>query len=123
LPGVTETLLELRRRGFPLVVLTDAAERGEVLQERSERLLPVTRVISSLDVGATKPMGAIYAAGIRAVRDLMPEARLEDIVFVGHSWDELAGARMFGLETVSPTAGVPADMEIREFRELLEIVS
>ena len=88
---------------------------------RLERLglgRPFRAIISSFDVGKTKPDPACYAAALEGLG--VPASRT---LFVGHDADELSGASTAGLRTAAfnHEPGVVADFHLSRFQELWEL--
>ena len=82
LPGVRSTLTRLGATGIPMVVLSDSELTGAELLDRLECLglkNVFVDVVSSLDLGQTKPAAACYSAALERIR-IAPE----HAVFVGH---------------------------------------
>ncbi len=70
LPGVRSTLARLKAVGLPMIVLSDSEHTGEELGGRLERLGlkdVFVEVITSVDLGHTKPEAACYRAALRAM--------------------------------------------------------
>lgn len=122
LPGVRTTIARLAERGVVLGVLTDSDRGGDELRQTLARLGLGERfsvVLSSLDLERTKPDAFCY----RSALGLMGlEAR--QVAFVGHSADDLNGARRAGLRTVAfhRATGVTAGHHLNRFDELLGLV-
>lgn len=122
LPGVRTTIARLAERGVVLGVLTDSDRGGDELRQTLVRLGLGERfsvVLSSLDLERTKPDAFCY----RSALGLMGlEAR--QVAFVGHSADDLNGARRAGLRTVAfhRATGIAAGHHLNRFDELLGLV-
>lgn len=123
LPGVKSTLQRLAQAGFVLAALTDSEYPATLLVERLERIglggLFVS-VISSMDLGHTRPDPVCYARALAAM-DQQPY----QVAFVGHDTEELSGARAVGMRTVAFNfdADAEADAFIARFEELLDVVT
>ncbi len=123
LPGVKPTLARLHAAGYVLGVLSDSEHSSAVLREQLDRFGIAgyfTAVVSSIDLGETKPQPIGYRTALERM-NLLPE----QAAFVGHDALELAGAARVGLSTVAfnfdPDA--KADVFIARFDELLDVVS
>ena len=123
LPGVKPTLTRLHAAGYVLGVLSDSEHASPVLAEWLDRFGVgglFTAVVSSIDLGQTKP----HAIGYRTALEKMGLPP-EQAIFVGHDTDELAGAARVGMETVAfnfdPDA--KADVFIARFEELLDVLA
>lgn len=123
LPGVKPTLARLHAAGYVLGVLSDSVHASPLLWELLDRFGVsrfFTAVVSSIDLGETKP----HPIGYRTALEKMGVAP-EQAIFVGHDTAELAGAARVGMETVAfnfdPDA--KADVFIARFEELLEVVT
>jgi len=120
-PEAREVLGELERRGFAVGVITDTI----FPLERKMRWLRAAGVTDLLDVvscssalGVKKPDAAIY-------RDALARTSVEakDAVFVGHSAEELAGARAVGMTTIAlhGDRGATADRAVERLSDLLRL--
>lgn len=120
-PGEKETLLELERRGFVLGMITNsyqsAAEKASWFRALGLECI-ARRVVSSIDVGVSKPDPGIYLAF--AAEAGFPA---REIAFVGHEDFELAGAAKAGMLPVSFNCGeeVARPLHLGRFSDLLDI--
>ena len=99
LPGVRATIGRLHESGLKLGVLSDSEYVGEELKERLKRFGLggyFTAVVSSRDLGQTKPEPACY---LRALKQMGVSAA--ESAFVGHDAEELAGANAVGMRTIA----------------------
>ena len=122
LPGVKSTLRTLASAGIPLAIVSDSEHISDVLRERFESMglqEVLTAVVSSRDLGCTKPDPRCYETALRRV-GLSPR----QTAFVGHDPEELAGAARLGIQTIAfnTSQEVEADILLTRFAELLEIV-
>jgi HAD superfamily hydrolase (TIGR01509 family) len=123
LAGVKATLRAARASGTVLGVLGNYEHPAAVLAGHLDQIGLgglFDAVVSSFDLGATLPEPACYQAALAAMR-LPPE----QVAFVGHDSEELAGAARAGLQTVAFNfdAEARADVYLIRFDELLELVS
>ncbi len=105
--GVSETLHELKRRGYLLGIITDTAvpTSNKLRWFETGGFGDVWDVfISSRDVGYQKPDQRIFQAALHQVH--LPE---HQACFIGHSSDELDGAHTAGMHTIAfnPDARLP----------------
>lgn len=121
--GVAETLKALKAQGFLLGIITDTANPVSVKLRWFENGgfgHVWDAIISSQEVGVEKPDPLIYQAALRQFGLTAKEA-----VFVGHSPEELDGARALGIYTIAfnypPNA--QADLYIDHFSDLLHSIS
>lgn len=119
--GVSETLQELKKRGYLLGIVTDTANSISAKLRWFERGgfgHVWDSIISSMDVGTRKPDPKIYQAVLRQLGASPAQA-----IFVGHKASELAGAREIGMLTVAfnydPDAS--ADYYVEKFSDLLQL--
>jgi putative hydrolase of the HAD superfamily len=122
LAGVRATIAQLVARGVPLGVVSDSESRAEALREYLDRLGlqgAFGTIISSRDLGCTKPDPRCYLAALDGLR-VAPQTA----AFVGHDPVELAGARAVGLAAIAfnAPAHCEASIHLRQFRELLTLV-
>jgi HAD superfamily hydrolase (TIGR01509 family) len=122
LPGVKSTLYRLHGQQLTLGVLSDSEHSGEVLASRLERLGLhglFTAVVSSVDIGRTKPDPTCYQTALEAMR--MDRDR---VAYVGHDAEELAGAARFGLTTIAFNYDQEsqADVYLHRFEGLLDLL-
>jgi putative hydrolase of the HAD superfamily len=119
--GVAETLLELKRRGFMLGIITDTAMPVHVKLEWFERGgfgNVWDSIISSKDIGFQKPDPRIYQTALNQLGLTVNQA-----VFVGHNPAELDGARAVGMKTIAfnHDESSEADHFIEKFEDLLKV--
>ena len=122
LPGVRATLASLKTIRLQMAVLCDSEYPAFRLTDQLHRmglaeLLPI--VISSFDLERTKPDPFCYRSALDALQ--LPA---EQVAYVGHDAEELAGARAIGMPTVAfnhaPEA--EADAFVTNFSEILDLV-
>lgn len=97
--GVLPALAELAAMGMRLGALSDSEHPAAQLRRLLARLGLETyfsSVVSSRDLGETKPAPACYQASLAALGLSPPEA-----AFVGHDSIELAGAARLGMATIA----------------------
>ncbi len=123
LAGAKATLRAVRASGIVLGVVGNYEQPASVLAGHLDHLGLgglFDAVVSSFDLGATLPDPACYRAALAAMR-LPPE----QVAFVGHDSQELAGAAGVGMQTIAfnfdPEAH--ADVYLVRFDELLELAS
>ncbi len=117
--GVPETLAALKRRGYLLGIITDTANPIHVKLDWFEKggFGDVwDTIISSNEMGISKPHPEIYQAALRQLGISASQA-----TFVGHKSSELQGARAVGMHTVAFNydADAQADTYINKFSDLL----
>ena len=95
-PGIRETLGELRRRGFPLAVLTDAHNGNALARLRKVGLAEYLDYIISFDMtGAKKPAPDAFLLALKKLQTLPSETLL-----VGDSLRrDIAPAQALGMIT------------------------
>ncbi len=123
LPGVRCTLARLARMNFVLGILSDSELPADQLRTRLDGFAPFQAfdaVVSSFDLGQTKPAPECYRAALAQMGLTAPE-----VAFVGHEVAELAGARAVGMATVAVNVGPDAEADIYLDRvdQLADIVS
>lgn len=123
LPGVKATLATLHNAGVVLGVQSDCEFTATELGRRLERIgitAPLTAVVTSIDLGRTKPDPVCYLTALDAMK--LPAER---VAFVGHDTADLAGAAGVGLQTIAFNSDddAQADVFINRFDELLELVT
>jgi HAD superfamily hydrolase (TIGR01509 family) len=121
-PGVRSTLARLHAGGIRMAVLSDSESSGEAIDGRLTRMglgEYFTAVISSADLGVTKPARTGYDRAVAALG--LPAART---AFVGHDADELRGARRAGLRTLAFNfeRDAAADLYLGRFEELVPLL-
>lgn len=123
--GVRETLGILSGKGVKFIILTDATKRGRDLLPFLERFRIadyVTDIISSKDIGVTKPDPCFFDTALRR-----HSLEKRDAIFLGHDKDELLGAHMQGFRVYSlngeqELAWLPDPQKLQHFRDLEKIV-
>ncbi len=123
LAGAKATLRAVRASGTVLGVVGNYEHPAAVLAGHLDHLGLgglFDAVVSSFDLGATLPEPVCYRAALAAMR-LPPE----QVAFVGHDSQELAGAARVGMQTIAfnfdPEA--QADVYLVRFDELLQLAS
>ena len=116
-----ETLLELKRRGYLLGIITDTYHPKATKLEwlRRNGIDQVWDVfVSSCEEGVRKPSPGIYEIALERLGISSPES-----AFVGHKKSELDGATAVGMRTVAFNyeAEAEADDHIERFDELLAL--
>jgi HAD superfamily hydrolase (TIGR01509 family) len=122
LPGVRPTLCQLQAAGFLLGVLSDSESPAAELKQRLDQLgigSCFAAVYSSFDLKQAKPAPLGYQTAAAAMR--LP---IEQVAFVGHDAEELAGAAAVGMPTIAFNydPGVTADVLLERFEDLLQVV-
>ncbi len=121
IPGVKDTVLELKARGYLMGIITDTALPIHIklrwLEKGGFGHIWDT-VVSSREMGTRKPSTPMYAEAIEGM-GLLPG----QCIFVGHKTSELDGARKMGMATVAFNydSDAPADVYIKDFSELMDI--
>jgi len=121
LDGVPDTIIQLKRKGYILGIITDTA------MPYSKKLNWFDQygfghvwdsVISSKELGVRKPSPLLYETAITQVGISPCEA-----VFVGHKTTELQGARAVGMKTIAFNyeADAVADIYLDKFSDLLTV--
>jgi len=118
-PGVKETLLTLKERGYYLGIITDTAHsisQKIAWFEKGGFGHVWDTIISSFELETTKPDPRIYHAALQQLGVPPHEA-----VFVGHKPSELDGARSVGIHTVAfnHDLGAQAEVFIENFGDLI----
>jgi putative hydrolase of the HAD superfamily len=117
--GVGETLKSLKEKGYLLGVVTDTANPIHVKLawfERGGFGHVWDSIISSQELGVEKPDPRIYSAALQQLG-----LSAQQVVFIGHSPEELDGARTIGMKTIGFNYGenARADFYIKKFSDLL----
>jgi len=122
-PGVKRTLVRLRESGLAVGLLSDSEQKGREIRRRLarfglDRLFDV--VVSSRDIGETKPSPAGYLEAVARM-----ELAAEEVVFVGHDPNELSGAASIGMQTaaVNHPHSTSADAHLSSIEAILDLVS
>ncbi|MBN2295068.1 MAG: HAD-IA family hydrolase [Pirellulales bacterium] len=123
LPGVRATIARLHESGLKLGVLSDSEYPGKELEKRMMRFgleEYFTTIVSSRDLGQTKPAPACYLGTLKRMGLTANES-----AFVGHDAEELAGARAVGMRTIAFNYDhdAEADIYIARFEELTQEVA
>lgn len=103
-PGALETIAALRRRGLPVVIVTNSDGQAEDnLRDCGFAGVPV---IDSVVVGSEKPHAGIFAAALHRAGDELAAlgragARATDVVHIGDMLStDVAGARAAGITPI-----------------------
>ena len=121
MPGVPETLLKLKEQGYLLAIVTDTAVPLHTKLAWFEQAgfgHVWDAVISSREIGIQKPDPLIFNAALGQLGVCPCQA-----AFIGHSQEELQGARALGMPTIAFNceASVPADFHLKDFEDLLKV--
>jgi len=119
--GVRDTLISLKKEGFLLGIITDTANPIHVKLSWFEQGgfgHVWDSIISSQELGVEKPDPGSYNAALKQLGLCAYQT-----VFVGHSPEELDGARELGMRTIAFNYGenAKADYYINKFSELLKV--
>jgi len=119
--GVADTLRTFKAEGFLLGVVTDTAAPLHIKLDWFERggFGDVwDSVVSSREVGIQKPDPLIFNASLAQLG-----VGVDQAVFIGHSPEELQGARGLGMKTIAFNFAQPvqADFHIKKFPDLLDV--
>jgi FMN phosphatase YigB (HAD superfamily) len=120
--GVVRVVEELNRRKVALVAWADVPHSAAKLAERLDRLVPracFAAVFSSFDLECAQPAAECYRT---VVEQLGCEP--EQVLYVGHDAEHLAGAASFGLKTaaINHEATAHADFLLARLEELVPLV-
>ena len=121
LPGVKSTLARLHAAGLVLAILSDSSHPADILESRLQRFgleTIFTTIISSIDLGHTKPEPFGYLTALKQMR-LQPA----EVAFVGHDAEELAGAAAIGMQTIAFNFDddAEADVYLARFEQLQDL--
>jgi putative hydrolase of the HAD superfamily len=97
--GVRDTLVELKRRGYLLGIITDTANSIRTKLQWFERGgfgHVWDAIISSQEIGISKPDPRVYYAALQQLGVSCDQA-----AFVGHKVTELDGAHAVGITTIA----------------------
>ena len=121
--GVRETLWELKQAGLALGIVTNTFDPTATKLEWFRRI-GIEGVwdsfATSCELKLMKPRPGIYLAAL-APLDLYPS----QVAFVGHSQEELQGAKRLGMVTIAfnrDSDAVTADYTINSFSELIDVI-
>jgi FMN phosphatase YigB (HAD superfamily) len=122
LPGVRDTLMRRDLSGISLGVLCNSTATGQQIESRLGELGLTGRFswcLSSIDLGCALPDRAAYRAALETMR-----LAAEEVAFVGHDGDELAGAALVGMPTIAINYDhdAVADVYLEHFQQLGGIV-
>lgn len=123
-PGVRGVLDRLHKAGMVMGVLSDSESTAEELQLRLNQLgigHCFIAIVSSIDLERTKPDPICYRAAAAAMG-----LTVEEIAFIGHDAEELAGAKAAGMSAwafnFDADAEPKADRRLTRFDELLQCI-
>ena len=122
LPGVKTTLCRLHAAGVVLGAVCNSEYPALVLSQRLGRFGLgglFTTLISSIDLEQIKPEAVCYRTALDAMK-----LRADQVAFVGHDAQELAGAAEVGMQTIAFNYDndAQADVFMARFEELIELV-
>jgi len=121
LPGVRCTLARLKKQGLKLGLLSDSELSSDEIRGQLDRFAAsdtFCSVVSSFDVGCTKPTPICYQ---RTLDEMGLPGR--EVAYVGHDPAELEGARRLGMATIAFNAPgeTVAEVHIDRFEQLAEV--
>lgn len=99
IPGVKETLERIQQEDVPFIVLTDTTSTKKDCEEFYRRLgidQYLTDIFSSTDLQVKKPHPYFFDSVLS--KHPFPK---EEVLFVGHDWDELYGAHSYGFQVAA----------------------
>lgn len=118
--GMRETLLELRRKGCKLAVLSDTGQSKKMKRYMLETIGIgdlFDGVFVSSEIGHAKPDKEAYFTVMKHFN-----AKPNETVFVGHDEDELVGAKKLGIKTISYQGHKSGDFVIQNFKQILNVL-
>ena len=95
-PDVKETLEKIKMQRIPFIVLTDTTSTRKACEDFYSRLGILdylTDIFSSADLHVKKPHPEFFSTALQK-----HPFRKEEVLFVGHDWDELYGAQEYGFQ-------------------------
>ena len=121
-PNRKLTLKKLKNLGYKLSILTDAS-RNSTSIEKTLSFIGLKNlfnsVFSSHDTGHMKPEKEAYFTVLKHFK-----LRPSETIFVGHSKDEIEGARKHGIRTIAVDwdKGTKSDFYAKNFNEIPKIL-
>lgn len=120
--GAVRIVEELNRRKLPLVAWADVPHSAAKLAERLDRLVPrahFSAVLTSFELECAQPAVECYRAMVEQLG-----CEPEQVLYVGHDAEHLAGAVSFGLKTaaVNYEATARADFPLSRLEELVPLI-
>jgi HAD superfamily hydrolase (TIGR01549 family) len=121
-PGVKETLIKIKKNGYKLAILSDSVRESKTLRH-SLSVFGMKNlfhsVFSSYDIGFLKPHRKAFFIVLNHFKVKPNEA-----IFVGHSKDEIEGARKLKIRTIAYKwdKGTKSDFYIKKFSEIPKIL-
>jgi FMN phosphatase YigB (HAD superfamily) len=122
LPGVRETLCRAEFAHLSLGVLTNSTSTGAEIERRLGEFGLGGRfrwVFTSTDLGCALPDRAAFRSALETMG-----LAAEQVAFVGHDGDELAGAALVGMPTIAFNYDhdAIADVYLESFHELANLI-
>ncbi|EET89944.1 MAG: HAD hydrolase-like protein [Candidatus Micrarchaeales archaeon] len=115
-----QSLTKIKRLGIYLAVLTDSINS----KKEKEDMLAYAglgsifdEIFVPMDTGHRKPDREAYEVALAHFK-----ARPENAVFVGHDKDELDGAKLMGMTTISYKGHQSADYAAGSFKDIIKIL-
>ena len=115
-PDVPEALRHIKKMGTHTALLSDSARPSAELKPLLEKLgiaQYIDGIFVSSEIGYEKPEKEAYEAVLKKF-----VAAPADSVFVGHDKEELAGARMLGIRTISYRGDPICDCVAQNFKQV-----
>jgi FMN phosphatase YigB (HAD superfamily) len=120
-PTESETILELNKRGFKMGMITNTFQSAAEKADWFIRIglgCVVEEVVSSIEIGISKPDAGIYEEFARRVG-----YKPNEVAYVAHDEEELVGAYKAGMVTISfnYSGQYKADYRLSVFKDILDI--
>lgn len=121
-PGVLPTIKKFKKKGYKLAILSDTSHTSRSRRAHYNKLgfgKYFDVVITSADLGATKPHPITFNTAIKKLKLKKPE-----VVFVAHDKEELSGARKQKIITIGYNLdkGANGDYHAKHFSDIYKIV-
>jgi HAD superfamily hydrolase (TIGR01509 family) len=125
-PGVRETISKLKQQNIDFIIITDSPESAENMDAMLKAEgLSIDGIVSSKDIGVTKPHRRIFDAAL-----LRYGLDKNETVFLAHDYDELRGAHDLGYRVLALNyekkdnlGFIPPCRKLGKFSELLRVTT
>lgn len=124
---IIETLKKLKEKGICFVVLSDTSLEGKDIEKKLAEIGVdnIDGVVSSVDVGIKKPAKKFFDYVLRE-----HGLAKDEVIFLGHSMDELEGAAAHGFRVAALNYDraddlqfIPSELKLSRFGDLLNIIA
>ncbi len=101
-PSIVNSLLELKKKGFKLFIVSNGAEEIQYQRIKKLNLFPIIEgYVTSERVGIAKPNPLMFNVALSELKEKYPDIDKENILIIGDSYPaDITGGKKWGINTV-----------------------